>query len=78
VSVKVSKVPVLLCVPTLKYVGGHLRSPYINRLHLLCYPVSRTPKFPVVFDKNQFGIAKVRIGHTALLCLPSIKKILHP
>lgn len=78
VLVKVSNVPELLCVPTLKYIGGRLRSPWINSLHLLCYPVSRTPRVPVVFDKNQFGTAKVRIGHTSLLCLPSTKTILHP
>lgn len=82
VPVKVSNVPVLLCVPTLKYILVHgrlvLKSPWINTLHLLCYPVSRTPKVPVVFDKNQFGTARVRIGHTLLLCLPSTKTVIHP
>lgn len=76
VRVKVSNAPVLLCVPTLKFIHRVNRSPYINRLHLLCFPVSRTPRKPVVFDKNQFGTAIVRIGHTALLCLPSTKTIL--
>jgi len=76
VPVKVSNVPVLLCVPTLKVIHRVIRSPYINRLHLLCFPVSKTPRKPVVFDKNQFGTALVRIGRTALLCLPSTKQII--
>lgn len=76
VSVQVGNVPVLLCVPTLKVIHGRNRSPYINKLHLLCFPVSKTPKKPVVWDKNQFGTAAVRIGRTALLCLPSTKTII--
>ncbi len=76
VNVTVSTTPVLLCVPTLKFINGANRSPYINKLHLLCFPVSKTPIKPQVFDKNQFGTAAVRIGHTTLLCLPSTKTII--
>lgn len=63
-------------VPTLKFIHKRNMSPYVNKLHLLCFPVSRTPKKPVVFDKNQFGTAAVRIGHTLVLCLPSTKQII--
>jgi hypothetical protein len=78
VNVQVSNVPVLLCLPTVKIVQKHDRSPYINKLHLLCFPVGPTPRKPVVYDKNQFGTAKIAIGRTALLCLPSTKQVIHP
>ena len=75
VSVRVRNVPVLLCLPTVKIVHGHVFRVVNPRMHLLCFRVSQTPKKPRVFDKNQFGTAVVRIGRTAALCLPSTKQI---
>lgn len=81
VPVQVNNVPVLLCLPTVKIVHGHVTRIVNPRVHLLCFPVSKTPIRPRVFDKNQFGTAVVQINRTAisrLLCLPSTKQVLHP
>jgi hypothetical protein len=76
VAAKVSPVPVALCVPTEKIVGTHVFKIINPAAHLLCFPVSQTPAVPKVFDKNQFGTARVTIGHTAALCVPSLKKLI--
>jgi hypothetical protein len=75
VSAEVSPVPVELCLPTEKIVGSHV-FPIINAaMHLLCFPVSKTPIIPKVWDENQFGTSVVNIQATDWLCLPSTKKI---
>jgi hypothetical protein len=77
VPVKVNPVPVELCLPTEKIVGKHDFKIINAAAHLLCFPVSQTPIKPRVFDENQFGTAKVAIGKTTTLCLPSAKKVVH-
>jgi hypothetical protein len=76
VAAKVSAVPVALCVPTEKIVGTHVFKIINPAVHLLCFPVSKTPTVPTVFDKNQFGTARVTIRHTVALCVPSLKKLI--
>lgn len=78
VAVQISGVPVALCLPTEKIVGTHATKIINPKLHLLCFPVSQTPIKPRVFDQNQFGTAVIRIGRTAVLCLPSRKQLLPP
>ena len=76
VSVRVSRVPVELCLPTKKIVRGQV-FPMVNPvMHLLCFPVTHTPARPRVFDQNQFGTAVVTIGRTSMLCVPSVKHII--
>ena len=76
VSVRVSRVPVELCLPTKKIVRGQV-FPIVNPvMHLLCFPVTHTPARPRVFDQNQFGTAVVIIGRTSMLCVPSVKHII--
>jgi hypothetical protein len=38
--------------------------------------ISPTPHKPVVFDQNQFGTAKIHLGRTVALSLPSHKQVL--
>ena len=77
VSVRVGRIPVELCLPTRKVVPGR-SFPIVNPVtHLLCFPVTRTPVRPRVFDQNQFGTAVVTIGRTSMLCVPSTKRIIH-
>jgi len=73
VSVKVSNVPVELCVPTRKTIGKHVTKIINSTMYLLCFPVSKTPFKPKVFDKNQFGTGVVHISRTSWrwLCLPT-------
>jgi hypothetical protein len=71
VPAKVNPVPVLLCLPTQKTVAGRVYKAIYPGLSLLCFPVSKTPIRPRVFDENQFGTSVVLIHRTALLCLPS-------
>ena len=80
VAVQVNPVPVKLCLPTEKVVttaAGVKDFPIINPdLHLLCYPVTPTPKKTPVWDENQFGTNKVAIKITKVLCLPSTKQVI--
>lgn len=76
VPVRVSNVPVELCVPTEKIIGKHVTKITNPTMHLLCFPVSRTPLRPKVFDKNQFGTGVVHISRTSWLCLPTLKKLI--
>lgn len=78
VSVQVNGVPLVLCLPTEKIVGTHITKIINPKLHLLCFPVTRTPHKPAVFDQNQFGTAKIHLGNTVALCLPSHKQVLPP
>ena len=75
----VNPVPTKLCLPTEKVVttaAGTKDFPIINPdLHLLCYPVTQTPKKTPVWDENQFGTVKVAIKITKVLCLPSTKQV---
>lgn len=76
VHVQVGPVPQELCLPTKKVVGKKV-FPIINAIsHLLCFPVSRTPIVPRVFDQNQFGTEAIRILQTHWLCLPSTKQVI--
>jgi hypothetical protein len=76
VRVKVVPVPQELCLPTKKIVGKKV-FPIVNAIsHLLCFPVSRTPIVPRVFDQNQFGTEAIRILQTRWLCLPSTKQVI--
>lgn len=71
VPAQVSAVPTELCLATEKIVGG-VDFPIINpTMHLLCFPVSKTPFKPQVWDENQFGTSVVNITQTNTLCLPS-------
>jgi hypothetical protein len=75
VPVQVSPVPAELCLPTVKVVGKKVFKIVNAATHLLCFPVTRTPKITPVWDKNQFGTSKITVGHTNWLCLPSSKRI---
>jgi hypothetical protein len=76
VNAKVGPVPQELCLPTKKILPSGKVFPIINAaMHLLCFPVTRTPVISPVFDENQFGTRKVAIHATASLCVPSTKKI---
>ena len=75
--------PQALCLPTAKTVNPATGPTKVTnpRAHLLCLQVfpSQPVKLPrTVFDKNQFGIAKVTVTKTATLCLPSFKTIVKP
>ena len=78
VPAQVDPVPVKLCLPTEKFLPATNKDfPIINPdLHLLCYPVTPTPKKTPVYDENQFGTAKITIKLTKLLCLPSTKQVI--
>jgi hypothetical protein len=77
VTVRVSPIPTELCLPTEKIVRGALYKIVNPVTHLLCFPVTRTPIRPRVFVQNQFGTAVVVIGHTSMLCVPSVKRVIH-
>jgi hypothetical protein len=75
VNAEVNPVPVELCLPTEKIIGKKV-FPIINpTMHLLCFPVTKTPIIPTVWDENQFGTSVVKIKATTWLCPPSTKKI---
>lgn len=75
VSAQVNPVPAELCLPTEKIVGGRV-FPIINpTTQLLCFPVTKTPIIPKVWDENQFGTSVVNIRATTWLCPPSTLKI---
>jgi hypothetical protein len=80
VKVTVNPVPSLLCLPAKKVItttAGTKTYPMVNpELHLLCYPVTKTPVRNPVYAQNQFGSAKMKVGKTNLLCLPSTKRLL--
>ena len=80
VPAQVNPVPAELCLPTTKIVptaNGARFFPIINpTLHLLCFPVSKTPFPASVYDENQFGTRKLLIRATKWLCLPSTKQVL--
>jgi hypothetical protein len=80
VPAQVSPVPAELCLPTTKIVGGKVYKIVNAKWHLLCFPVSQTPRISPVFDQNQFvpsppGGAPVSIGNTTFLCVPSTKTV---
>jgi hypothetical protein len=77
VSVQVSPVPAELCLPTEKILPGQVFKIVNPVTHLLCFPVTPTPTRPRVFAQNQFGTAVVTIRHTSMLCVPSVKRIIH-
>ena len=75
VAVRVSPIPQELCLPTKKIVGK-TTSPIVNAItHLLCFPVTKTPIVSPIWDKNQFGTAKLAVQLTKWLCVPSTKKV---
>ena len=71
VSARVGAVPLELCMPTEKVVGGKIFPIIHSTGSLLCFPVTATPHPAAVFDQNQFGTAKLTIGSTQWLCPPS-------
>ena len=74
--------PEVLCLPAEKVITtavGVRDYRIINPdLHLLCYPVTKTPIRNPTYTKNQFGRAQVRILNTQWLCLPSTKQVVGP
>jgi hypothetical protein len=65
---------VRLCNPVSKS-GGKVRRP---QAHLVCYSISETPFQPLaVTVRNQFGVAGMRVRKPAMLCLPSLKKLVN-
>ena len=80
VQAVVNPVPAELCLPTTKIVptaAGAKFFPILNpTLHLLCFPVSKTPFPPSVYDENQFGTRKLVLRATKWLCLPSTKQVI--
>lgn len=80
VKVTVNPVPSRLCLPAKKTIttsAGTKSSPMVNPdVHLLCYPVTKTPIRNPVYAQNQFGSTKMKVGKTQLLCLPSTKRLL--
>jgi hypothetical protein len=75
VTAQVSPVPVELCLPTEKIVGTHVFRIINPAMHLLFFPVTRTPIVPKVWDENQFGTSVVTIRATNWLGVPSTKRI---
>ena len=75
VSVRVTPKPAELCLPTVKVVGKKVFKIVNSATHLLCFPVTHTPKITPVWDENQFGTSKIAIGQSNWLCLPSSKRI---
>ena len=76
VNATVNPVPTELCLPTEKILASGKVFPIINpAMHLLCFPVTKTPIIPKVWDENQFGTSVVHIQATNWLCVPSTKKI---
>jgi hypothetical protein len=71
--------PNALCLPTSKTVPGKPATKITNpQAHLVCFTVKLDPP-PLgrtVFDKNQFGIAKVATQDANELCVPSFKKVI--
>jgi len=77
VNATVNPVPVELCLPTEKILASGKVFPIINpAMHLLCFPVTKTPIVPKVWDENQFGTSVVHIRATNWLCVPSTKKVI--
>jgi hypothetical protein len=65
---------VRLCNPVSKS-GGKVRRP---QAHLVCYSINETPFQPLaVTVRNQFGVAGMRVRKPAMLCLPSLKKLVN-
>jgi hypothetical protein len=76
VSVQVKSTAAELCLPTEKIVGKRHFKIVNASQHLLCFPVTKTPIKPRVWDQNQFGTAKLAVQRTRWLCLPSTKQVL--
>jgi hypothetical protein len=80
VAAQVAPVPVELCLPTTKIVPTTNAArffPILNpAMHLLCFPVTKTPSPTAVFDENQFGTRRLLIRATKSLCLPSTKQLI--
>ena len=77
VPVKVNRVPAELCLSAEKIVGKHVFKIVNAADHLLCFPVTKTPIKPRIWDQNQFGTAKLAVQKTNWLCLPSKKTVVH-
>ncbi len=75
VKAQVSPVPAELCLPTEKIVGKRVFKIINPTMHLLLFPVTRTPIIPKVWDENQFGTSPVTIKATKWLGVPSTKKV---
>jgi hypothetical protein len=75
VQVRVSPVPQELCLPTEKIIGNHDFKIVNPVTHLLCFPVTKTPIVPRIWDQNQFGTAELAVHTTKWLCLPSTKRV---
>jgi hypothetical protein len=75
VSAQVNPVPAELCLPTQKTVGTTVFKVINPAQHLLCFPVTKTPIIPTIWDENQFGTAKVSVRAAKWLCVPSTKKL---
>ena len=79
-KVTVNPVPRTLCLPAKKTItttAGVKSYPMVNPdLHLLCYPVTKTPIHNPVYAQNQFGSVTMKVGKTTVLCLPSTKRLL--
>lgn len=76
VSATVSRTPTELCLPTEKIVGKTTFRIINPTMHLLCFPVTKTPVIPTVWDENQFGTSKLSVRATNALCVPSIKRVI--
>ncbi|HZO80046.1 MAG TPA: hypothetical protein VFB39_18575 [Solirubrobacteraceae bacterium] len=76
VTATVNRTPTQLCLPTEKIVGGNTFKIINPAMHLLCYPVTKTPVMPTVWDENQFGTSKLSVRVTNTLCVPSIKRVI--
>ena len=64
-----------LCAPGSCCVGAtgvEAQNPDANRV---CFASGRAPTRNPVYDQNQFGVAKVRVAKTNVLCVPSTKLI---
>jgi hypothetical protein len=67
---------VVHCNPVEKILPTGQVFPITNpAMHLLCFPVTKTPIIPKVWDENQFGTSVVHIRATNWLCVPSTKKV---
>jgi len=76
VQVQVSPIPQELCLPTEKIIGTSTDSKIVNPItHLLCFPVTKTPIVPRIWDQNQFGTSALSVRATKWLCLPSTKRV---
>lgn len=76
VTATVNRTPAELCLPTEKIAGRNAFKIINPAMHLLCFPVTKTPVLPTVWDENQFGTSKLSIRATNWLCVPSTKRVI--